>query len=259
MSRGVGGARDRMTLYRAALVYEYEVAGKRFRGSRIAQSPGLDRGVPEFAAKVVERYPGGSAVAVRYNPKRPDESVLEPRVPGSWIFGAAIGVALLVLAVYTYYRGEGKAKRRLAGLGLLRRSPHEVSRRRYKKTDFRRERRKRFAVISFGRSFLEAAGDRSGGRVFRAWCRSIFSRARFSSGDRFRRRRRRRPGKGSCASLYAASSSVTSWRSSSSGVLSHFFSSINEKAPPLRGLAGSKAPGKNSTHSLRHSMTEKPW
>jgi hypothetical protein len=106
VSRGTGGPRDRMTLYRPVLLYEYEVAGKRFRGSRIAQSPGLDRGVPEFAEKVVERYPSGSAVAVRYNPKRPDESVLEPLVPGSWIFGAAVGVALLVLAVYTYLRGK---------------------------------------------------------------------------------------------------------------------------------------------------------
>ena len=105
VSRGTGGARDRMTLYRPVLLYEYQVAGKRFRGSRITQSPGLNRGVPEFAEKVVDRYPGGSAVAVRYNP-RPDESVLEPRVPGSWIFGAAIGVALLVLAVYTYHRGS---------------------------------------------------------------------------------------------------------------------------------------------------------
>jgi hypothetical protein len=71
VSRGTGGPRDRMTLYRPVLLYEDEVAGKRFRGSRIAQSPGLDRGVPEFAEKVVERYPDGSAVAVRYNPKRP--------------------------------------------------------------------------------------------------------------------------------------------------------------------------------------------
>ena len=105
-SRGAGGARDRMTLYRAELVYEYEVAGKRFRGTRVAQSPGLHRGVPEFAARVVERYPSGSAVAVSYNPKRPDESVLEPRVPASWIFGAAIGVSLLVLATYTYLKGS---------------------------------------------------------------------------------------------------------------------------------------------------------
>jgi hypothetical protein len=106
ISRGTGGPRDRMTLYQPVLLYEYEVAGKRFQGSRIAQSPGLNRGVPEFAEKLVERYPSGSAVMVRYNPKRPDESVLEPRVPASWIFGAAVGVALLVLAAYTYYRGR---------------------------------------------------------------------------------------------------------------------------------------------------------
>lgn len=106
ISRGTGGPRDRMTLYRPVLLYEYEVAGKRFRGSRITQSPGLNRGVPEFAEKLVERYPSGSAVMVRYNPKRPDESVLEPRVPASWIFGAAIGVSLLILAAYTYYRGS---------------------------------------------------------------------------------------------------------------------------------------------------------
>ena len=106
VSRGTGGPRDRMTLYRPVLVYEYEVAGKRFRGSRIAQSPGLNRGLPEFAQKVLDRYPVGRVVAVRYNPRRPDESVLEPRVPGSWIFGAAVGVALLVLAAYTYYRGR---------------------------------------------------------------------------------------------------------------------------------------------------------
>ena len=106
VSRGTGGPRDRMTLYRPVLMYEYNVAGKRFRGSRIAQSPGLDRGVPEFAQKVVDRYPGGRAVAVHYNPRRPDESVLQPRVPGSWMFGAAVGVALLVLAAYTYHRGR---------------------------------------------------------------------------------------------------------------------------------------------------------
>jgi hypothetical protein len=104
VSRGVGGARGRMTLYRPVLLYEYEVMGKRFHGTRVAQSPGMDKGVPEFAAKVVERYPSGSVVEVRYNSKRPDESVLEPRVPASWIFGAAIGVSLLVLAAYTYLK-----------------------------------------------------------------------------------------------------------------------------------------------------------
>src|SRR5437899_10454766 len=65
VSGGTGGPRDRMTLYRPVLLYEYEVAGKHFRGSRIAQSPGLGRGVPAFAEEVVERYRSGGAVAVR--------------------------------------------------------------------------------------------------------------------------------------------------------------------------------------------------
>lgn len=106
ISRGTGGPHDRLTLYGPVLLYEYEVAGKRFHGTRIAQSPGLDRGTSEFAEKVVQRYAAGSSVAVRYNPKRPEESILEPRVPRSWIFGAAMGVGLLVLALYTYLRGR---------------------------------------------------------------------------------------------------------------------------------------------------------
>src|SRR5436190_383271 len=68
ISRGTGGPRDRMTLYRPIVIYEYEVEGKRFRGDRIAQSPGLNRGVSEFAEKVAQRYPADSSVSVRYNP-----------------------------------------------------------------------------------------------------------------------------------------------------------------------------------------------
>lgn len=68
VSRGTGGA-DRMTLYRAVVLYEYEVAGERFEGNRIAQSPGMDKGVPRFAEEMVQRYAAGSAVDVRYNPK----------------------------------------------------------------------------------------------------------------------------------------------------------------------------------------------
>src|SRR6266487_5826814 len=55
------------------------------------------------------------------------------------------------------------------------------------------------------------------------------------------------PGNGSAANLYAAISSVTSW-----------VSGTRLNAPPLRGLEESNAPGKNSTHSLRHSMKLKP-
>jgi hypothetical protein len=101
-SSNFGGPRARLTLYRPVVVYEYEVDGQRFRGDRIAQSPGMNKGVPDFAQKVVQRYASGSAVDVRFNPKRPGESVLEPRVPKAWIFALVIAVALLILSVHIY-------------------------------------------------------------------------------------------------------------------------------------------------------------
>jgi Protein of unknown function (DUF3592) len=101
-SGNFGGPRGRLTLYRPVVVYEYEVDGQRFRGDRIAQSPGMNKGVADFAQKIVQRYASGSAVDVRFNPKRPGESVLEPRVPKAWIFALVIAVALLILSVHMY-------------------------------------------------------------------------------------------------------------------------------------------------------------
>jgi len=92
-----------MTLYRPAVVYEYEAAGQHHKGNRIAQSPGINRGIPVFAEKTVKRYPPGSAVDVRFNPERPAESVLEPRVPAGWIVVMVIAVALLGLAGHIYF------------------------------------------------------------------------------------------------------------------------------------------------------------
>jgi hypothetical protein len=101
-SSSFGGPRGRLTLYRPVVVYEYEVDGQRFRGDRIAQSPGMNKGVPDFAQAVARRYASGSSVDVRFNPKRPGESVLEPRVPKAWIFALLIAVGLLILAVHLY-------------------------------------------------------------------------------------------------------------------------------------------------------------
>jgi hypothetical protein len=101
-SGNFGGPRGRLTLYRPVVVYEYEVDGQRFRGDRIAQSPGMDKGVADFAHKTAQRYASGSTVDVRFNPKRHSDSVLEPRVPKAWIYALVIAVALLVLSVRMY-------------------------------------------------------------------------------------------------------------------------------------------------------------
>ena len=103
-SGNFGATHARMTLYRPVVTYEYEVDGQHFRGDRIAQSPGMNKGVPDFAEKIVQRYSSGSAVDVRYDPKRPARSVLEPRVPLAWVYALVMAVALLVLAGHIYYK-----------------------------------------------------------------------------------------------------------------------------------------------------------
>jgi hypothetical protein len=104
-SGNFGGSRGRLTLFRPVVVYEYEVDGQRFRGDRIAQIPGMNKGVADFAQKVVQRHASGSSVDVRFNPKRPGESALEPRVPKAWIFALVIAVALLILSAHIYRSG----------------------------------------------------------------------------------------------------------------------------------------------------------
>jgi hypothetical protein len=99
-----GGPRGRLTLYRPVVTYEYEVDGRRFQGQRIAQSPGINRGVPDDAQTVVARYSGGRTIDVHYNPVRPSECVLEPRMATGWVVGLVIALVLLVLAPYLYYR-----------------------------------------------------------------------------------------------------------------------------------------------------------
>ena len=104
-SGNFGGTRFRMKLFRPVVEYEYDVGGRRFHGNRIAQSPGLNRGgVTDFAQKVADRYPAGAAVDVRFNPRRPEECVLEPRVPGSWVLALIIGLSLIGLAVQQYLK-----------------------------------------------------------------------------------------------------------------------------------------------------------
>ena len=97
------GSNTPMTLYRPAVVYEYEVGGRRYRSNRIASQPEVRVGVPETAANTAQRYPAGSAPEVRHNPKNPAESILEARVPALWRV-LILGGGLLAVAVHLYFR-----------------------------------------------------------------------------------------------------------------------------------------------------------
>lgn len=86
----------------ANVTYEYSVGGRKLCCSRI--SIGEDLGNFEVAAKLA-KYPAGSIVTVYYNPRHPDQAVLERDLPkGLWgclgigtvialgiVFGSAFG------------------------------------------------------------------------------------------------------------------------------------------------------------------------
>ena len=57
------------------VVYEYEVMGRRFQGTRI--SFGTEVGGSLAAPRTLQKYPAGSTVTVYYNPQNPAEAVLE--------------------------------------------------------------------------------------------------------------------------------------------------------------------------------------
>lgn len=110
-SRAVSGRRGSGRLRDRPFAHGSVSAGRRLRIRRrrtaVSGQPHRTEsrdqpGAPVFAEKMVARYPTASSVDVRFNPKRPGEPVLEPRVPAGWILLAVIAVALLALAVRIY-------------------------------------------------------------------------------------------------------------------------------------------------------------
>ncbi|OKO69196.1 hypothetical protein AC629_41480 [Bradyrhizobium sp. NAS80.1] len=79
----------------ANVTYEYAVGGRKLRNNRI--SIGEDLGNFEVAEKLA-KYPAGSIVTVYYNPRHPDQAVLERDLPkGLW---GCLGIGtLIVLAI----------------------------------------------------------------------------------------------------------------------------------------------------------------
>jgi hypothetical protein len=77
----------------AKIVYEFSVAGRKYRGNRV--SIGEDMGNFQVA-ETIAKYPCGKDVFVYYNPRRPTEAVLERELPPGIWKGVTIVVVVLV-------------------------------------------------------------------------------------------------------------------------------------------------------------------
>jgi hypothetical protein len=104
----------------ADIVYEYSVAGRKLRNNRV--SIGEDLGNFQVA-ETIAKYPAGAAVTVYYNPRHPDQAVLERDLPkGMWgclgigtaivlaiVFGSAIGLHQITEFVSSRIPQQGNA------------------------------------------------------------------------------------------------------------------------------------------------------
>jgi Protein of unknown function (DUF3592) len=97
VSRGDANSNDTELRSFAGIEYEYTVAGRTYRGTRV--SIGEDMGNFEVA-ETIARYPVGKAVTVYYNPNKREQAMLERDLPPG-IFKAVIifTVALVALVV----------------------------------------------------------------------------------------------------------------------------------------------------------------
>lgn len=87
----------------AKIIYEYTVDGEKLRGSRV--SIGEDLGNFEVA-ETIAKYPVGTVVTVYFNPRHPEQAVLERDAPkGIWgciIWMVVIGLALTFGGFYGF-------------------------------------------------------------------------------------------------------------------------------------------------------------
>lgn len=73
--------RPPQTLYRSDIVYSYEVNGRTYSGTKLGSQGAVTANIRGVVEKSVARYRAGQPVEVRYDPKNPAESVIDPRMP----------------------------------------------------------------------------------------------------------------------------------------------------------------------------------
>ena len=88
------------TMYQAKVVYEYEAGGRRRENNRICVGGQIQLSLKSKANEYCARYPQGKKVIVHYNPRKPEDSVLEVKEETSWVY--LVGAAVLFIVGYNF-------------------------------------------------------------------------------------------------------------------------------------------------------------
>jgi hypothetical protein len=93
-------------VYKPVVLYRYEVSGVEYQGSRIRFQEERTVSSHSAAEKLLQSYAVSSPVRVRYNPRKPQESVLEPGSSVIWfLFGLVVAFLLIALGALGVSQG----------------------------------------------------------------------------------------------------------------------------------------------------------
>jgi hypothetical protein len=95
---------DGMREYWPELSYRYTVQGSEFVAGRVRFGDHVSTGWSAPGVRIVEEYPVGKVVSVRYNPDDPGEAVLEPGVNALVLVEVASGLVLLLISLVVLWR-----------------------------------------------------------------------------------------------------------------------------------------------------------
>jgi Protein of unknown function (DUF3592) len=85
--------------YRPVVSYRFTVEGKELVGGRACFGDRIGTNWSSPAKRILRKYPHGAQVKVRYNPRRPEDAVLEPGLNGFIVSFFLLGVAFFVFGL----------------------------------------------------------------------------------------------------------------------------------------------------------------
>jgi hypothetical protein len=101
-TRKVWDSEDRTwsEVYEPDIAVAFDVGGRRYTATRITDS--VDKGGPsyDYEFEAIKEYPEGDSVAVVYNPRQPEDSMLNRSAPSTAWFAIVMGFGFLTLACF---------------------------------------------------------------------------------------------------------------------------------------------------------------
>jgi hypothetical protein len=115
---------DDSTTYGADVVYEYEVKNQTYKGDKVTFGE-VSTSSRSRARKVVRRYPSGKKIAVFYDPKDPETSVLETGLSGGVWLLPGIGLLFFLVPLGMLVHTE-KSNRKAAQTAKGKKNPNSI-------------------------------------------------------------------------------------------------------------------------------------